>query len=249
MTHISLINKFKILFLFVLVAVFSGSSFGQFSSEILQMNTIQKSQKVKTIPKLKIGAQAGYGYRFASIPYTTNSIMNRHLKKLKNNLSFGADFSYFFTNNIGVGIKYNAIVSHALTDSIFYSFADGVKYYNYLSELSNTHLFAPIIATQFFIVPKKHCLFANVGVGYVRYHNKAILFIASTQSNPIKDIVTIPKNSAAFFAEIGYDFFVHKSFAIGLQVSTLIELRKGKLIEPNNLSHIDISLGFRFYNM
>jgi hypothetical protein len=48
-------------------------------------------------------------------------------------------------------------------------------------------------------------------------------------------------------AEIGYDFFVNKYFAIGLQTSLLIELKKGKWGEPENLSHIDISLGFRFY--
>ena len=241
-------NKFKI-------SIFSGLflglclfSYGQSAVETTKTDTPSKTQTVKVSPqKFRIGAQAGYGYRIARIQNSSDDpVMQDHLEKLKHNLSFGADLSYYFTNFIGVGIKYNAIVSHVVTNDITYHFADGDKKYNYLSELVDIHYFAPLFTTQFFTLPHKQCLFANAGAGYVLYRRNAMLFkqgkVPETQ-----EIANTFKHSAAFFAEIGYDFFVSKHFAIGLQTSLLVEFKKGKWVEPENLSHIDISLGFRFY--
>jgi len=191
-------------------------------------------------PKLRLGAQVGYGYGLAPIVETDNLIMENHFKKLKHKLNFGADFSYYFTKYIGVGIKYNGSVSHAVTDDVF-------KGYHQLSELADIHYFAPLIATQYFIVPRKHCIFANVGAGYLMYNNKALIVRKVGNYFEKEEVKNITKNSAAFFAEIGYDFLVTKYFAIGLQISALIELTNVKLNEPENLSQIGVSLGFRFY--
>jgi hypothetical protein len=155
----------------------------------------------------------------------------------------GADFLFFFTNHIGVGIKYNAILVHAFPNDISYTFADGTIKKDHLSELVEIHYLGTLLATEFFTIPQKQCFFANVGIGYIRYtHNAKLIKLGYELTN-------IAKNSAAFFAEIGYDFFVSKYVAIWLQASMLIELKKGKLTEPENMSHIDISLGFRFYNL
>jgi hypothetical protein len=246
MNHLTLISKFKTLIFIGLFVIFCTFSFGQSSNVALGTDAILKSSKVKTISNLRFGAQVGYGYRFAHTPLTNDSTMLSHLNKLKHNVSFGADISYYFTNYLGVGIKYNAIIARVVTDSIFYTFLNSAKKYDYLSELVNVHYFAPFLVAKIFTIPHKQCFFANAGVGYVRYNHKAFLY-RSAGILEITEVANIAKNSAAFFAEIGYDFFVNKYFAIGLQTSLLIELKKGKWIEPENISHLDISLGFRFY--
>jgi len=81
---------------------------------------------------------------------------------------------------------------------------------------------------------------------HVRYRNDAVL---NPRSATTIKIAKITKNSAAFFAEIGYDFFPTKYFTIGLQTAMFLEFKKGKLIDPENMSHIDVSLGFKFYNL
>ncbi|MDR2971985.1 MAG: hypothetical protein LBU83_08665 [Bacteroidales bacterium] len=245
------INRNKILFLFSLF-LFSFS-FG--FCEILQTDTTLKPQKVKTVPNLRLGVQVGYGYRFASIPYSNNSVLNKHFNKLKHCLSIGADFSYFFKSYIGVGVKYNGIFSHTITENVTFAFEDGSNEdYKQFSESLNIHYFGAFLATQIFIVPKKHCLFANVGAGYARCRNNTFLVKIDNNNNlslPFekRESTTITKNGAAIFAEIGYDFFVIKSFAIGLRASLLIDLKKTKLSKPESLNHIDFSLAFSFYNM
>jgi len=239
MTNTLSFTKFKTLIFFCLFVVLCGFSFAQPLNEGFQIDATQKSQKNTTIPNLKVSAQVGYGYRFANSLYTAESAMYKHLKKLKNSLSFGADFSYYFTNNIGIGIKYNSISSHVVTNDLRYTFSNGNKENaKQVSEYIETHFVGAFLATQFFLVPNKHSIFANVGAGFIRYKNNIML-----NSREVSNI----DNSAAFFGEIGYDFFITKSFAIGLQISTLIELTNG-LSDPESMSHIDFSLGFKFYN-
>jgi hypothetical protein len=233
--------KLKPLLLTSLLALFCAFSFAQSSNESLQSETILKSNKVKATPKLKLGVQTGYGYRIAPMQETNDPVLYSHLLQLKHCLSFGADLSYYFTDYIGVGLKYNANIAHALTNDIFY---DGTKY-NYLSELVDIHYIAPFLAVQIFTKPQKQCFFANVGAGYMRYSNNAILYKSFTI--PVKKEVA---NSVAFFVEIGYAFFVSKYLAIGLQSSLLIGgLKNERWSNLENLSHVDISLGFRFYNL
>ena len=244
MNYLQFLNKFNILTFSGLCLGLCMFSYGQSSSEAPKTETTPPSKTAKVALKsFKIGVQVGYGYRIAPIPDTNDPFMKNHLEKLKHNLSLGADFSYYFTNFIGIGVKYNTIVSYALTENISYSFADGVRTYDYLSELRDIHYFAPFFATQLFTMPRKQCLFTNAGVGYVLDRHNAIL----VKNEAIKEIANIAKHSAAFFVEIGYDFFVSRFLAIGLQTSLLVELKKGKWSEPENLSYIDISLGFRFY--
>jgi outer membrane protein W len=215
-----------------LLTLFCAFAFGQSSEE-------------KVAPKLRLGVQTGYGYRIAPMSETNDPVLYGHLLQLKFCWSFGADFSYYFANNIGVGIKYNANVAHALTNDISYTFADGTKNYDYLSELVDIHYIAPFLAVQVFTKPNKQCFFANIGAGYVRYSDNAVLY--KSFIIPVKKEVA---NSAAFFVEIGYDFFVSKSLAIGLQSSLLIGgFKNEKRSNFENLSHVDISLGFRFYNL
>jgi len=113
-----------------------------------------------------------------------------------------------------------------------------------LSEKIGIHYIGAFTGTRTFL-GKRHCVFANVGIGYIRYANEALTH---------KDHVVIDGNSAAFSADIGYDFFVTRNFAIGLQASMTLGISGYRVNKyfmneqyKENVSHVDVSLGFRFY--
>jgi len=117
--------------------------------------------------------------------------------------------------------------------------------YSMISEKFETHYIGAFFETRGFLGKNKHCVFGNVGVGYIRYNNDAKIAYED---------VKIIGNSAAFSAEIGYDFLITKNFAIGLQtsfmlgfVNYLVDNVKPKTPQKENLSHLNITLGFRFY--
>jgi len=156
MNKLIFLYNYKTIIISSLLVMFCTFSFGQdFNKAVKKTDTIPQSSKVKTIPQLRLGMQIGYGYRIAPAPETNNTTLQSHFNKLKHNFSFGTDISYFFTNYMGVGLKYNATIAHVITDSIFYAFADGAKHYDYLSELVDIHYIAPFLSTQIFTVPHK----------------------------------------------------------------------------------------------
>jgi len=240
-------------------------SFGQSRNEEIKTDTLTKQEKVKAkLPQFRVGAQIGYGYRNAYITQSTyysngvskpiSNSMKEHLQQLNNNICYGADFSYFLKCNIGFGIQYTGIGTCAESSSVLFPFEDGSEIRGSISEKVGIHYIGTYCATRFFLTPNNHCFFASAGVGYVRSNNDLLI---NNKGTVIKD------NSVAFVAEFGYDFFVTKNLAIGLQASLFLgSLKYFTYIIDNgiitleesirqkkrlNLSHLDISLGFRFY--
>jgi hypothetical protein len=199
-----------------------------FAHPKIEIDTLPKSQVPNPLPQFRIGAQFGYAYRTIPTPLDASAAMKSHLSKLRNNLSYGADVSYFFNkkmsilkNKIGMGIKYNGTYS----------------------EEFKTHYIGALLAGRTFLGKNKHCVFGNVGAGYIRYHNDAEIAYKNIASTG---------NLAAFFAEVGYDFLITQYFAIGLQASFTFGFANhiidpSRKLQKENLSHLDISIGFRFY--
>jgi hypothetical protein len=226
-------------------------SYGQFPAESIGIDTLPKQNTHKKWhPSFKIGAQIGYAYRTAPIPPNTSSAMKNHLSKLSHNLCYGADFTYFFVKknnvskfNMGVGLKYNG-VSKVLSSEITYNIDGSIKPV-ILSENIGIHYIGPFFTMRHFVAPNKHCVYANVGAGYIRYSNHANI-------NAQNALIT--GSAIAFLIEIGYDFLVTKHFAIGVQTSMyqsiatyMMENVRFGTLHKENLSHLDVSLGFRFY--
>jgi outer membrane protein W len=234
-------------------------------TDTVKADTLPKPKVVKVSPKLRIGAQAGYGYRNAYITQSTyysteeyrsrpiSNSMKNHLLKLNNNISYGADISYFIKDYIGFGLRYNGINARASSEVLF-PLENESDVRGSLSEKIGIHYVGILIATRYFLPSQKHCLFANIGAGYVEYKNRLAI-------NGYKH--TIADDSAGIVAEFGYDFFVTKNVAIGLQASVFFGSQKyfsyiidkenvtlsKSIRQPRrlNLNHLDISLGFRFY--
>jgi hypothetical protein len=180
-----------------------------------------ESQITKPPPKFRVGAQVGYAYISAPILIDTPS-------GLRNSLSFGADLSYFFAKGIGP-LKGNL--------------GGGIKYVGTHSEGFETHYVGIFFAGRSLFGKNKHCVFGNIGAGYVRYGNDIEI---------IKEYVANIGNLFGLHAEAGYDFMITPSFAIGLQASFTFGFAKYTFdkfgaMQQRAVSHLDISVGFRFY--
>ena len=244
-------KKHLILLITTLVCAFS---YAQSSVEAIQTDTPPKPQTEvnEKPPKFRVSAQAGFGYRTAAIQPDWPAPIKRHAKQLKTNLSFGADVSYFFYKNIGIGVKYNGISGSANSRDLPFVLDDGSTIDVSLSEKIGIHYIGGFLGIRHFTKENKLCFFANAGGGYVRFVDNGV-------SQGIRAIIT--GNTGAFLGEIGFDYFATKRLAIGLQVSFTAGVLKnitttvGKVsvkealdkADHENISHIDISLGFRFY--
>jgi len=222
--------------MFILLCKFS---YGQFPSKETEIDTVPVVQTETSLPWFKFGAQIGYGYRLEPVSDPVFPEMGNYNSKLKHSLNYGADLSYYFSKYMGMGIKYNGIYAQSTLSKINPDSPDGDGSIVPSSEKIGIHYIGVFYAARYFVVPNKHCLFATVGTGYVRYRNKT-KFTAFPISISGSEIFT--ENTAALFAEIGYNFFVTKSLAVGLQVSTSIGLLKDRA----NVGHVGITLGLRF---
>lgn len=243
MTHLQSFIKLRTLILFSLFLLLFKFSYGQSSkSEKRKIDTIPNVQTAKPLPKLRFGAQVGYGYRFERGLYPHDSgypAINDYSFKLKNGVSFGADLTYYFSKYMGAGIKYSGIYSQAKLSTAVFADAPENAFCAPISEKIDIHYIGIFYAARYFVIPHKHCILLNAGIGCIKYRNKMIYF---TGFNGTFD-ETLDEATLAFSAEIGHDFLVTKSLAIGLQVSTVIDL----LIKRINGSHIDVTLGLRFW--
>jgi hypothetical protein len=245
-------HKFKTLTFFGLLLMLNTFSYAQNSAEVVQTEPPPKPQSANDLPpKFRVGIYIGYAYKTAPAPIDVSVAMKKHLSKLSHNLNYGADFSYYFktsfqllSTNLGVGIKYNGLQTNVLSENIPVMRSNGSVVISSLSEKYRIDYVGVFLGIRSFLGSNKHMAFAHIGAGYIKYGNNTK--IANEQ-------VKISGNSVAFSADIGYDFFVTKNFAIGLQASLTLgtvnyrvdnlDFSDGK----ENVAHVDISLGFRFY--
>ena len=122
--------------IFLFLILFPAIVFGQ----SINSDTLPKPQSPNSkLPVIRVAAQVGYGYRNAYITQSTyysmqerklvsvSNSMKNHLQKLNHNISYGADFSYFFIKHLGIGLKYNGISGHASSSEVLFPFEDGAQ--------------------------------------------------------------------------------------------------------------------------
>ena len=244
--------KFKILIIFSLFACWCAFSYGQSSVEVIKVDTLPAPQApaLQTLPKFRIGAQIGYAYRFGHIPNNIHPNLRNHLNQLKSNFGYGADMTYYFKKNIGLGVKYTGISTKAETSNFPVENGGAIIGYVPVSQKVDIHYIGGTFAARRFIKVNKQCFFANISLGCLMYRDNVTVF---------GERVKTTGNTFGFMVEVGYDFFASKYLAIGLQLSTALGMLntvsythgnvtiKETLPQRENLSYINIALGFRFY--
>jgi len=207
---------------------------------------VSDNKKIQSAPKARINLQFGYTHRSKRIPEGVNQDTKDYYKKLKNTFNIGSDINFFLNENslLGISSSYsqakstlpdvmdidstgNIIAQGDLNtnDKLFYV---GPSYFN-RSSSSNA---------------KRHLLF-GLTMGYYGYIQDL---------DWIGETVKVTGGTLGFGFSLGVDFLTSENFAIGLQASILMGwLKKVKvegvlieLPEKENLTRIDLTIGFRF---
>lgn len=201
-------------------------------------------------PHFRAAINGGWSYRVAKLADNIPSDFERYMKDLKSGYHYGLDLSYYFSEQLGIGLKYYVYKSKNSIDDIYVTRPDGSTQNGKMSDDISIDFIGPFFSTRLLNATKKNSLILNLGIGYMGYKDKTVL---------ITDY-TIKGNTLGLCWDIGYDIGISENLAIGFQFSYMIgtltkyELFDGtktetiKLEKDNyeSLSRIDLSIGLRF---
>jgi len=201
-------------------------------------------------PHFRVAINGGLSYRTAKLANNIPSDFEKYMKELKSGSHYGLDVSYFFSEQLGLGIKYSVYNSRNEIDNVSVTRPDGSTQYGKMSDNISINFIGPFISTRLLNGNKKKSFLMNFGIGYLGYKDNTVL---------INDY-TIKGSTIGPCWDIGYDIGISKNLAIGFQlsytigalsqfdVSDGITTKTVKLEKDSyeSLSRIDLSIGLRF---
>ncbi len=216
-----------------------------------QTSEVPESIIVKYIdyPQFRLAITGGYAYRTGKLPDGVGTTTEEYLKDLKSGFHIGADATYFFSEFMGVGMKYD--VFRSKSEYSKYSFS-AVRSNEDLSDDMTINFIGPLFVGRFYDSDKQNCFVMDLGMGYLGYNDDAHL---SSDFN-------IKGATVGLCWDFGYDITLSKNVAIGLQLSFMLgTLTQYKTNEYGNyetveldedlyedLNRVDLSIGIRFNN-
>ncbi len=213
--------------------------------------SLEKLPVIKSNYKhFRFAVNGGYSYQTAPIDDNTPKDFKGYVRDLKSGYHFGIDGTYYFTEILGAGLKYNLFKSSNSKDNIYIMYPNGKKRHGKMSDDLTISFVAPTFSTRFFDKNKKNAFIINYALGYVRYVN----------NNMLIDKYKLTADAFALAIDFGYDIQLSKKLSLGFQISflggkfTKFDLDDGvitKTVEldkdsAESLNRLDISVGLRF---
>ncbi|MBN2613654.1 MAG: hypothetical protein JXB00_19010 [Bacteroidales bacterium] len=200
-------------------------------------------------PHFRAALSGGWSNRTAKLSDDIPSEFRDYFEELKSGHQFSVDLSYYFSEHLGAGFKYNRYWSSNKINSVYMTLPDGTIRNGAMSDNIGIQFAGPFVSTRILNRNKRNSLNILFAVGYLGYKDIATLI----------DDYTITGNTMGVCWDIGYDIGISKNLAIGFQVSltsgTLTEITATdgintetiKLEKENyeNISHVDLSIGLR----
>jgi hypothetical protein len=200
-------------------------------------------------PHFRAAINGGCSYRLAKISPSIPPDFEQYMKDLKSGYQYGMDLSYYFTEQLGFGLKYNRHKSKNEINNIYVVQPDGTTKYGMMSDDISIDFIGPFFGTRLLNASKRNSFIVNFSIGYLGYTNEAVLFTD----------FTIKSSTVGLCWDIGYDIGLSENFALGIQLSYMLgtltqyDLSYGGTTEKiklekdsyENLSRIDLSIGLR----
>lgn len=198
----------------------------------------------------RFGLNGGYGYRTNKMSSSIPSDFSDYSKKLKSGLQFSGDLTYYFTEPLGIGLKYSSFKASNSMSDIYVEDSGGSRRYGNMSDNIGISFIGPVFSSRFSNKDKTNAFLMNIGLGYMGYKNNYTLI------DPYK----VTGSTMGMSFDMGYDFKVSSNLILGVQLSaisgvlTTYKLSDGsatqniKLEKENyeGLARLELSLGLRF---
>ena len=199
----------------------------------------------------RIGIQGGGALRIGTVASDLEPVEVQHLKNLMRGLTYGADITYFFSENFGLGLKFhNLFVSDKMPASV----NDGHQTVNgYLEDDINIAFLGPVFTFRLPSRNRNNAFFARAGLGATGYFDRGRMVKAEYAYRATG-------YSLGLLYEIGYDFSIAKNLSAGASVLFLnSSMRAFRQVmadgtvqtflledgESEALSHVGLSIGLR----
>jgi hypothetical protein len=206
------------------------------------VNTIEKSY-----PGFRFGIQIGPGIRTAGISSDYAPSFRDHLKKQRTGFHVDTDAHWYWSESMGMGLKYSAFMAGAESRNVQIPDAGS----GYLSERIAMHFIGPSVSNRFVLADPKNTFLTNFALGYMGYRN-------SVSTNNRNFLMT--GNTIGLAMEVGYDLEIGKNTAIGFSIAAFIgslntvnigngSARQKLTLDDGdreNLSRIDFTIGYRY---
>ena len=200
-------------------------------------------------PRFRAAISGGWSYRTASISSSVPSDFKNYMQKLRSGFHYDLGVSYFFSEMLGAGIRYNEFLSSNKIENVYATYPDGSTEYGYMNDDIRIKFIGPSFCLRLFNSTKKNYFFSEIALGYMDYRDKGFL---------VNTPLLIKGSTSGSCMSIGYDIGISKNLALGFQLSALTGVlnrltttdgtftQTTKLDEYENLARIDLSIGLRF---
>lgn len=213
--------------------------------------TVNKNVKLDDYKKWRFDFNLGYSYRLAKIPDEMGEMEKDYIRKLKSGFSYGGDIIYFWSEQVGVGLKANIFTSSNSADESEVDFKSTYDGSGVFSDDITIFFIGPEYALRYYDKHRVNSLHINVAAGYMSYENVATL---------LSQQLTISSDCFGAVLDIGYDFAIDENWSLGIQASyaaglltklTLEDATSSETIELpeeqyEGLHRVDILAGLRF---
>ncbi len=201
--------------------------------------------------KVRMALNGGYSYRTAGIANSVPSDLRDHTRALKSGYHLGGDISWFFAEQLGVGLNSSLFKASNSTPAYIDVGNGSFSGITTLNEEVTILFLGPQFTTRFLNEDKTNAFIMSSSLGYIGYVDDAVL----------GEEFKLKGSSLGYVFQLGYDLGLSDKLSLGLQVSllagTLTKIKKEqgaysetiKLDEGSyeSLSRIDFSVGFRFH--
>lgn len=198
----------------------------------------------------RIAINGGYSYQTGKVAENVPSDFKNYIKGLKSGYHFGGDITYYFSEPLGLGVKYYLFKTSNRLDNIYLEDGGGNRTYGTMSDDLSITFIGPSFSTRMLNYNKSNAFLLSVSLGYMGYSNNETLI----------DKYKMTGSTMGLTFDAGYDIGLSKKLSLGFQLSFItgtlfqyklndgtttqtIKLEKG---EYESLNRIDFSIGLRF---
>ncbi|MFW6327402.1 MAG: hypothetical protein ACOC2F_03740 [Bacteroidota bacterium] len=199
-------------------------------------------------PLFRIALNGGYSHVTQKVLSDVPDLLSDYMEELKSGYHLGGKGTIFIHENIGLGLDFNLFKTSNTLENVSISDNAGNVAFGVIRDDITILFLGPSLSTRVFNSNKMNAFFTHLGAGYLGYWNEGIF---------MQNLIDLTGNTFGVSAGLGFDIRIVDNILLGLNVSyvigTITELSannstNSESVEMNdNVSHVNVSVGLRFW--
>lgn len=135
----------------------------------------EKLENYKNYPQFRIAVNGGFSYMTGKVSDKVPSDFRDYIKELKSGYHNGGEASFFFSESLGFGARYNVFKSSFSLDQIYVEDVDGNITYGKMSDAIKISFIGPSFSVRALNYNKKNAFIFSMSIGYMDYVNDKVM--------------------------------------------------------------------------